>query len=370
MKSHSFSARLLFTSSAVAVAVAFSAGGSGCSPAADDKGLVGAAPATTTCGNGVLDPDETCDSAIASGASACPASCDDGNACTADTLSGEGCTAACAHAPVTACTSGDGCCAKGCSSEEDSDCVEKCGDGIVSGGETCDTAIKGGAGACPTSCSSANACSVPQLQGSGCQATCVTTTIGIPKPGDGCCPAGATRATDSDCPGAYGDTCTLGAQCTSGLCLPNVMCTKNCTLAGAVNQCGRPGDFCFESVGGSPFCYPLVNTGADTDDKYIGIGTAYPARLDSGTDLDAFVADLQVGTYALLVTPTDAPSQIDVVVDIYDGGANKVGTVNSGGIGLAEGGDYTVSAASRSFFVVRAANALQGNYTIRLDKKP
>jgi hypothetical protein len=360
MKSHSFSARLVFTSSVLAAGMAVSAGG--CSAA--DEALVGGG----ACGNGVLDANETCDTAIASGATACPAGCDDGNACTADALSGAACTAACSNTPITECTSGDGCCAKGCSSTEDADCVEKCGDGIVTGGETCDTAIKKGAGACPTTCSSTNACNVLQLQGSGCQASCMTTTISIPKPGDGCCPAGATRATDSDCPGLYGDQCTLAEHCTSGLCLPNVMCTKTCTLAGAITQCGRPGDFCFETTGGTPICFPLVNTGNDTDDKYIGAGTTYPARLDSATDVDAFVGDLQAGVYDVVVTPTDL--QIDVLVDIYDGGGNKVGTLNAAGVGAAEGGEYNLSKTSRNFFVVRATNSLQGNYTIRLDKKP
>src|SRR5690349_13401911 len=112
MKSHSLSARLVFTTSAAALVLAFSAGGSACSPAAEDKSLVGAAPVSAACGNGVVDADETCDTAIASGATACPSGCDDGNACTTDTLSGSACTAACEHAPVTACTSGDGCCPK------------------------------------------------------------------------------------------------------------------------------------------------------------------------------------------------------------------------------------------------------------------
>ena len=368
MKSDSLSARLVFTSSAIALALAVSAGGSACSPAPDDKSLVAAAAAT--CGNGVVDADETCDTAIASGATACPSGCDDGNACTADTLSGAACTAACSHAPITACASGDGCCPKGCTLKEDSDCVEKCGDGVVTGGETCDTAIAKGPGACPTECSSADACSVPSLQGSGCQAACFVKTIGIPAAGDGCCPAGATHAMDSDCLGDYGDMCTLGAQCTSGSCIPKVMCTKKCTMAGALNQCGRPGDFCFETGASSPFCFPVVNTGNDTDDKYIGPGVTYPARLDSGSDQDAFVADLLPGVYAVTITPTDAPSQIDVVLDVYEGGSEKLGTFNALGIGLAESGNYNVATASRTVFVVRAANALQGNYTIRLEKKP
>jgi hypothetical protein len=68
------------------------------------------------CGNGVVDPLETCDGA------SCPASCDDGDACTTDALSGDAasCTAVCAHEPIEACT------------------PPTCGDGVVDRGEVCD----------------------------------------------------------------------------------------------------------------------------------------------------------------------------------------------------------------------------------------
>lgn len=120
----------------------------------------------------------------------------------------------------------------------------------------------------------------------------------------------------------------------------------------------------------SPGSISRIFTGLDTDDKYVGFGVTYPARLDSATDLDAFIADLLPGVYALTFTPTDVPSQIDLAVDIYDGGGSKIATLNAGGVGLAEGGNYTVTAAGRSVFVVRAVNALQGNYSLRFDKKP
>ena len=63
-----------------------------------------------TCGNGVLDSTvgEACDTAIASGDGACAASCDDGQACTTDVLSGSECTTSCVHAAITAAADGDG----------------------------------------------------------------------------------------------------------------------------------------------------------------------------------------------------------------------------------------------------------------------
>ncbi len=71
-----------------------------------------------TCGDGVVVAGETCDGN-------CPTSCDDGDACTQDGLSGraELCNAICFHDPVTSCTDGDGCCAPGCTSSNDDDCV-------------------------------------------------------------------------------------------------------------------------------------------------------------------------------------------------------------------------------------------------------
>jgi hypothetical protein len=68
------------------------------------------------CGNGVIEPGEICDP--------CPTDCDDGNACTIDTLVGDPaqCAAECEHAPVTACADGDGCCPAGCDNTSDDDC--------------------------------------------------------------------------------------------------------------------------------------------------------------------------------------------------------------------------------------------------------
>ncbi len=70
----------------------------GCAPD-DDTDCPG------TCGNGELDAGEACDPA-----DTCPTSCDDGRACTTDTLRGaaESCTAECVFEVVTSCEDGDG----------------------------------------------------------------------------------------------------------------------------------------------------------------------------------------------------------------------------------------------------------------------
>jgi hypothetical protein len=69
------------------------------------------------CGNGVVDPGETCDGN-------CPTSCSDSIACTTDVLVGtpSECNVACEHA-ATQCAGGDDCCAPGCDATNDSDCA-------------------------------------------------------------------------------------------------------------------------------------------------------------------------------------------------------------------------------------------------------
>jgi len=53
----------------------------------------------------------------------------------------------------------------------------------------------------------------------------------------------------------------------------------------------------------------------------------------------------------------------------HEGSATKVGTINSTGVGGVEVVEYTVGAAGRQVSVVLSANALQGWYTIKLEKK-
>ena len=79
------------------------------------------------CGNGVLESGETCDGD-------CPVVCNDENACTIDRFEGKvtECSAECIHETITACIDGDGCCALGCTGDDDSDCTPgSCLEGAV-----------------------------------------------------------------------------------------------------------------------------------------------------------------------------------------------------------------------------------------------
>ena len=106
-------------------------------------------------------------------------SCDDGNACTADTTSGSAgtCNVACAHATIATCTNADGCCPAGCNATNDNDCGAVCGNGVREGGETCEVAP-----ATPVcsaiSCNDNNACTTDTKPGPTARATSRASTRG------------------------------------------------------------------------------------------------------------------------------------------------------------------------------------------------
>ncbi|MBW2731940.1 MAG: hypothetical protein JRH20_06070 [Deltaproteobacteria bacterium] len=194
-----------------------------------------------SCGNGILDPKETCDTHIPSGQpGACitAASCDDKVACTIDKLVGSGCTVACANTPISACggQQKDACCPPGCNANNDADCSATCGNGAVELGETCDTRISAGQqGACPTSCDDGAACTLDRLVGSGCGVACSNPEITACslKP-EGCCPAGCNANSDPDC----------SAECGNGV----VEAEESCDTTIAPSQTGACPQSCDDSI--------------------------------------------------------------------------------------------------------------------------
>ena len=186
------------------------------------------------CGNGIVEAGELCDTGITAGAGACPTTCDDQQACTTDALTmGGTCQAACTNTAITAPANGDGCCPAGASTGNDNDCQPGCGNGVVDSGETCDTAITTGTGACPTTCSDGVACTRDVLGGAGtCQAACTYPAINSCANGDGCCPTGCNATNDDSCMPRCGNGVLEGTeQCDDG----NMNDGDQCT-----NQCRRP----------------------------------------------------------------------------------------------------------------------------------
>jgi hypothetical protein len=82
----------------------------------------------------------------------------------------------------------------------------RCGDGQVTGDETCDISIESGkAGSCPLDCPPLGTCSPRALNNMGtCKAECVLLMANCVG-GDGCCPSQCTNALDSDCSANCGD---------------------------------------------------------------------------------------------------------------------------------------------------------------------
>ncbi len=216
--------------------------GDGCCPASCRPGTD--RDCSVTCGNGTLEPGETCEPPVFP----CDSDCNDGDACTVDSVTGSAgnCNVACSFAPISGCVDDDGCCPAGCLNATDNDCSAKCGDGTIDRGETCDppaTCPK------PNDCDDGVACTIDVYLGSpaNCNARCRYTEItACSNDSDGCCPAGCDDQ-DPDCVPPV--TCGNGAADPGETCDdsdPDFLCPTSCenldaclisTLVGNPDDC-------------------------------------------------------------------------------------------------------------------------------------
>ncbi len=106
---------------------------------------------SASCGNGVIDPGETCEK---SSEPLCPAACDDMNPCTIDMRTGsdDNCNVACTHVAITMPLAGDTCCPAGATSLTDADCPAACGNGVIEGDEDCDDGNTNSGDGCDLHC--------------------------------------------------------------------------------------------------------------------------------------------------------------------------------------------------------------------------
>jgi hypothetical protein len=265
---------------------------------------------SATCGNGLREPEEMCDTAAVTGTpSACPGEgdCDDRDPCTRDGLVSAGtCAAICVHQPISGSIPGDGCCPVNAKADKDSDCPAVCGNWQTDPGEACDRAQQSSsAGACPSMCepSRTETCVLRTLSGTGCGVKCASTPIVLAVAGDNCCPSGASRNSDTDCPAVCGNgvleateacdsaipagkpgACPGNCPPTGSACLGNRLegraedCTARC-IAEPVARCGPPGDGCCPAGCTSPQdpdCSPTCGNGVvdpnETCDTAIAAG--------------------------------------------------------------------------------------------------
>jgi len=249
----------------------------------EDAGADAAEPEVGgNCGNGRIDRDETCDTAIPKGKSgACPpASCDDMLACTKDTHQGSGCTATCTHEPVTETAPNDGCCPAKATHLTDPDCSANCGNSMLEPGEYCDIGVPAGAPtSCPLSgeCPDTNACTRDLYLSAGtCNAICAHIEITTFMSGDGCCPTGATHNNDADCPVVCGNGMReVGEECDTAIpagqewacptiCPPRAGCFKE-LVEGSGCQAACRMVAINEFVGGDGCCPMGGNRALDPD---------------------------------------------------------------------------------------------------------
>ena len=171
--------------------------------------LAGNATSLTRCGDGQITGEEKCDLGIeVSKPGACPTTCSPLAPCSPRALNGTACQSECVLVEPS-CKGGDGCCPKGCSVTNDSDCSASCGDGIVQRdlGETCEPYANQPCKLRDADCADGDVCTSDVLTGSAqhCNVACLNTPITQAVARDGCCPKGANANTDSDCAASCGN---------------------------------------------------------------------------------------------------------------------------------------------------------------------
>lgn len=161
-----------------------------------------AASTPPTCGDGVVDEGERCDTAIDRGEpGACPDGCSGGEGCQRNELVGDACQARCERREIETAKPNDGCCPDGADHGRDPDCQSECGNARVEPGETCDP---------PETCKQAEHCMAADVceralysgDPDQCSANCEITRIESCHDGDDCCPIGCDASNDDDCPAA------------------------------------------------------------------------------------------------------------------------------------------------------------------------
>jgi hypothetical protein len=215
--------------------------GSGDGPVADPPE---APPPPEACGNGQIDPGETCDPA-----GDCPKACPE-ITCTRQILVGSPnqCNVRCQEEKITACASGDKCCPRGaspaCNTINDAECAAVCGNGTVEAGETCEPKAD-----CQQKADGCKDDRETLRTLSGDVESCTVTCTERKRPcqaGDRECPTTCSASTDPDCPGCGNGRIEAGEVCDPLSTCPSGCPTQGCRLRRLAGQ-GTCGARCEEA---------------------------------------------------------------------------------------------------------------------------
>ena len=141
-----------------------------------------------------------------------------------------------------------------------------CGNGIVDNDETCD-------GNCDT-CEDGNACTVDTTTGAAetCDLRCERAPVTACQDADGCCPAGCSHTTDSDCSATCGDgnldmneTCDPQLTCPM-VCDDNNVCTTDYLTGSAANCNAACATSPINACSGGDGCCPVGCTSNNDSD--------------------------------------------------------------------------------------------------------
>ena len=168
----------------------------------------------------------------------------------------------------------------------------------------------------------------------------------------------------------YGQACSNGGQCTSGLCVGETgspsICSIPCNIE-AANDCRSVDAFCVPIGGGDSACYGTIETLNDVDDAILSVGDSATRSLTPLNDADMFQVKLnQLGTIRFTVTPQ--PS-IDVKLEAYGMLGSPLGVSSDTGPGGVEVLETDVQQiGAHVFLVVRNIGTSTGGYTFNVTK--
>ncbi len=314
-----------------------------------------------SCGDGVIDADETCDGDCPASVDECPAPPPE--ACARVGLIGDAasCNAECNYFQETQCISDDGCCPAGCDNAQDNDCgiPERCGNGMIDDGETCDGDCYQDAGECPD-LPLPDACTRVVLAGNAaeCSVECTTETITTFDDTDGCCPQGGTPQLDSDC--------IMPPMCGNGVVEAGEQCDGDCPMSDA--DCDDFNACTTDSVMGDAAMCQAMCVGVPITSCVDNDGCCAPGCTGQ-QDSDCVETDL-----CNVLVPTQLPYGHASVVDSLALGGSSTGfdytgdgqTDNALG-GLLDGIGALIGASRADFNQELAARIAQGDLALVME---